>query len=443
MVADAQVFCHPTLAVQYLCLPSPTAPKIEPDIFDVAPDPNDTPISIDLSRRDSSKGLIFIRNWTIIAALAWIKKNSGGGQGIILLLNFYSMFPYLANHMAILCLTRSLSSHQALSCSRVYRPLQFLILQPESMLQKSVPVATLILGLAVLTRMSTFGLMTYALTWDPTTWPESSSFYAVFDGHGGRDAAVYMKNNAMRFFFEDAELPQTADIDEKFLQDLETSHRKSFLLADQALADERCIVDSYCGTTALTALVLGRHLLIANAGDCRAVLCRKGDAVQLSQDHRPSCQVERQRVENLGGTVEYEYLNGELAVTRALGDWYMKLPFGSASPLTAEPEFQWTLLTEDDEFLIIGCDGIWDVISNQEAVSLVRRELRHHNDPQQCARELINQALMRDTCDNVTAIIVCFSSPESQDSDPSRRPRFRLCMSEEARSKLRSLLEGN
>ncbi|KAL0393349.1 UNVERIFIED_CONTAM: putative protein phosphatase 2C 49 [Sesamum radiatum] len=385
MVADAQVFCHPTLAVQYLCLPSPTAPKIEPDIFDVAPDPNDTPISIDLSRRDSALSCSTSIQTTAIfdsTARKYAPKIRSGSHTDI--------GPRSSNedeHIRIDDLCTHLGSNY--------------------------------------------------------TWPESSSFYAVFDGHGGRDAAVYMKNNAMRFFFEDAELPQTADIDEKFLQDLETSHRKSFLLADQALADERCIVDSYCGTTALTALVLGRHLLIANAGDCRAVLCRKGDAVQLSQDHRPSCQVERQRVENLGGTVEYEYLNGELAVTRALGDWYMKLPFGSASPLTAEPEFQWTLLTEDDEFLIIGCDGIWDVISNQEAVSLVRRELRHHNDPQQCARELINQALMRDTCDNVTAIIVCFSSPESQDSVPSRRPRFRLCMSEEARSKLRSLLEGN
>ncbi|KAG8372829.1 hypothetical protein BUALT_Bualt12G0107700 [Buddleja alternifolia] len=277
----------------------------------------------------------------------------------------------------------------------------------------------------------------------PNSWSEPSSFYAVFDGHGGPDAAAYMKNNALKFFFEDAELPQSSDIDEKFLQDLEISHRQSFLLADRALADANSIIDSYCGTTAITALVLGSHLLIANAGDCRAVLCRKGDAVQLSQDHRPSCQVERKRVEDLGGTIEYGYLNGELGVTRALGDWYMKLPFGSASPLTAEPEFQRTLLTEDDEFLILGCDGMWDVLSNQEAVSIVRRELRRNNDPQQCARELINQALKRDICDNVTAIVVCFACPETANSVPPQRPRLRICMSEEARNKLRSLFEGN
>lgn len=270
------------------------------------------------------------------------------------------------------------------------------------------------------------------------SWSEPSSFYAVFDGHGGRDAAAYMKNNAMKIFFEDAELPQTSD-DEKFLQSLEISHRRSYLQADRALADEVSI-DSYCGTTALTALVLGNNLLVANAGDCRAVLCRKGDAIQLSQDHRPSCEVERKRIEDLGGRVEYGYLNGDLAVTRALGDWYMKLPFGSASPLTAEPEFQLTLLTEDDEFLIIACDGIWDAMSNQEAVSIVGRELMYHNDPEQCARELINQALMRDCGDNVTAIVVCFSS-STERQEP--RPRLRFCMSEGARNKLKKLLEGN
>ncbi|KAL2464228.1 putative protein phosphatase 2C 13 [Forsythia ovata] len=273
-------------------------------------------------------------------------------------------------------------------------------------------------------------------------WSQPSAFYAVFDGHGGLDAAAYVKNNAMKFFFEEANLPQTYDNDEKFLLDLERAHREAFLLIDLALADEQSSVDSYCGTTAITALVLGKHLLIANVGDCRAVLCRKGVAVQLSEDHRPSCQLERQRVEDLGGTIEYGYLNGELAVTRALGDWYMKLPLGSASPLTAEPDVSQTLLTEDDEFLIIGCDGIWDVMSNQDAVSLVRRELRHTNDPQQCAQELVNYALMQETSDNLTAIVVCFSSLERQDSVLSQRPRLRFCMSEEARNKLQRLLGG-
>lgn len=273
--------------------------------------------------------------------------------------------------------------------------------------------------------------------------PLPSAFYAVFDGHGGPEAAVYIKENAMKLFFEDADMPQTFDIDDIFLAELENSHRKAFLLADLALADEQSVT-SMCGTTALTALVLGRHLLVANVGDCRAVLCRKGVAVDMSQDHRPSYPPERRRVEELGGYIDDGYLNGYLSVTRALGDWELKLPLGSASPLIADPDVQQVVLTEDDEFLIIGCDGIWDVMSSQYAVSLVRRGLRRHNDPKQCAQELVTEASRLNSADNLTVIVICFSSPACSESCPPQRRRFRCSsLSEEAQNRLKSLLEGN
>lgn len=189
--------------------------------------------------------------------------------------------------------------------------------------------------------------------------------------------------------------------------------------------------------------------MVANAGDCRAVLCRKGQAVDMSQDHRPSYPLERKRVEELGGFVDGdvdggEYLNGVLSVTRALGDWDMKFPRGSASPLIAEPEFRQVVLTEEDEFLIIGCDGIWDKMSSQEAVSLVRRGLRRHDDPEQSARDLVMEALRLNTFDNLTVIVICFSSPDQFEPTPPRQRRFRCCnISMEALCSLRSLLDNN
>ncbi|KAG2588210.1 probable protein phosphatase 2C 2 [Panicum virgatum] len=276
---------------------------------------------------------------------------------------------------------------------------------------------------------------------------ELSAFYGVFDGHGGSDAAAYMKKHAMKLFFEDAEFPQASQEDKMFAESVEDSVRKAFLRADLALADDS-LINRSSGTTALTALILGRQLLVANAGDCRAVLCRKGVAVEMSKDHRPTYDAERQRVIESGGYIEDGYLNGVLSVTRALCDWDMKLPQGSASPLIAEPEIRWTTLTEDDEFLIIGCDGIWDVMTSQHAVSTVRKGLRRHDDPERCARELAMEAKRLETFDNLTVIVVCFVSELSggpASLEPTSNSRLRCCksLSPEALSKLRRWLDSD
>ncbi|KAE8681950.1 putative protein phosphatase 2C 13 [Hibiscus syriacus] len=276
-------------------------------------------------------------------------------------------------------------------------------------------------------------------------FPKPSAFYGAFDGHGGPEAAAYIRKHVLRFFFEDVDFPQTCEVNDVFMEGVENSLSKSFLLADLALADD-CTVNSSSGTTALVAMILGRVLMVANVGDCRAVLCRKGEAIDMSEDHRPIYPSEQRRVEELGGFIDDGYLNGVLSVSRALGDWDMKFPKGSSSPLIAEPEFRQMILTEDDEFLIIGCDGIWDVMSSQHAVSLVRRGLRRHDDPEQCARDLVREALRHNTFDNLTVIMVCFSSGDQREQQPSPRPRrLRCCsLSAEALSSLRrSLLDAN
>ncbi|XP_039048027.1 probable protein phosphatase 2C 49 [Hibiscus syriacus] len=274
-------------------------------------------------------------------------------------------------------------------------------------------------------------------------FPNPSAFYGVFDGHGGPEAAAYIRKHALRFFFEEINFPRTCEVDDVFSEGVENSLRKSFLLADLALADD-CTVNSSSGTTALTALIFGRLLMVANAGDCRAVLCRKGEAIDMSEDHRPTYPSEQRRVEELGGFIADGYLNGVLSVSRALGDWDMKFPKGSSSPLIAEPEFRQMVLTEDDEFLIIGCDGIWDVMTSQNAVSLVRRGFQWHDDPEQCAKDLVMEALRRNSFDNLTVIVICFSSPENREQPAPQQRRFKGCsLSPEALCSLRSLLELN
>ncbi|XP_022769417.1 probable protein phosphatase 2C 27 isoform X3 [Durio zibethinus] len=262
-------------------------------------------------------------------------------------------------------------------------------------------------------------------------FPSPGAFYGVFDGHGGTDAAVFIRNNILKFIVEDSHFPIC----------VEKAIKTAFLKADYAFADASSL-DIYSGTTALTALIFGRRLIIANAGDCRAVLGRRGRAIEMSKDHKPNCTSERLRIEKLGGVIYDGYLNGQLSVARALGDWHMKWPKGSACPLSAEPELQEADLSEEDEFLIMGCDGLWDVMSSQCAVTMARKELMLHNDPERCSRELVREALKRNTCDNLTVIVVCFSN------DPPPRieipqSRVRRSISAEGLNLLKGVLDCN
>ncbi|KAL6573366.1 hypothetical protein OROHE_001825 [Orobanche hederae] len=266
---------------------------------------------------------------------------------------------------------------------------------------------------------------------DIAGFPSPGAFYGVFDGHGGTDAASFVRSNILKFITENTFFPAR----------LEKAIKSAYLKADYAFADD-CSVDISSGTTALTTFICGRKMIVANAGDCRAVLGKRGKAIEMSKDHKPNYTSERLRIEKLGGAIYDGYLNGQLSVSRALGDCHMKGLKGSACPLSSEPELQEALLTEDDEFLIMGCDGLWDVMSSQCAVTMARKELMLHNDPERCSRELVREALKRNTCDNLTVIVICFSPdpPPRIEIAPSR---FRRSISAEGLNLLKGVLEGN
>ncbi|CAM0943397.1 unnamed protein product [Alopecurus aequalis] len=266
---------------------------------------------------------------------------------------------------------------------------------------------------------------------------EIISFYGVFDGHGGKDAALYVRDNLPRLIVEDAAFPL----------ELETVVRRSFVQTDSQFAEKCTLHDGLSsGTTALTAMIFGRSLLVANAGDCRAVLSRRGVAIEMSKDHRTCCDNERERVESLGGYVNDGYLNGQLAVTRALGDWHLdglKETGEPGGPLSAEPELKMITLTKDDEFLIIGSDGIWDYFSNQNSVDFARRRLQEHNDPRRCCKEIVEEAIRRGSADNLTAVMVSFhQEAPPQISRTGSRGRVERSISIEGINNIRMLLEG-
>lgn len=139
-----------------------------------------------------------------------------------------------------------------------------------------------------------------------------------------------------------------------------------------------------------------RFLYAANVGDARVVLCRGGKALRLTYDHKGSDPHEQARVTGAGGLMIGNRVNGMLAVTRSLGDGYMK------SLVTGLPYTTRTELSTEDEFVIVACDGLWDVCSDQEAVELVREVA----DPKVAAKMLVSNAIKSYSSDNITCMVI-------------------------------------
>lgn len=171
---------------------------------------------------------------------------------------------------------------------------------------------------------------------------------------------------------------------------------------------------SQVGTTAVVALVGDRQLYIGNCGDSRAVLCRSGMAIPLTDDHKAAREDETARVEAAGGEVMWwngERVMGVLAVSRSIGDHYLR-PF-----VIAQPEVTILSRTPEDELLLLASDGLWDVMSNQEACSLAQRCLRRaqqrgasrHTAAKVAASVLTRAAIDQGSSDNVTVVVVDLS----------------------------------
>jgi protein phosphatase 1G len=176
------------------------------------------------------------------------------------------------------------------------------------------------------------------------------------------------------------------------------------------------------GCTAVCAMVRNGDLIVANAGDSRCVLSRSGKAVALTQDHKPMDLEEYNRIIKAGGFVADGRVNGSLNLSRALGDLEYKqskdLP-PEAQMVTAFPEIRCEKLQPDaDEFLILACDGIWDVMTNQNAVDFVRERLLAGKTPKQICEEACDRCLAPDTngcgkgCDNMSIVVSVFKGSQ-------------------------------
>ncbi|OEL32656.1 putative protein phosphatase 2C 50 [Dichanthelium oligosanthes] len=262
--------------------------------------------------------------------------------------------------------------------------------------------------------------------------------FGVFDGHGGSEVANYcgdrihvvlreMLSRAARGLEELGELDIKEHWEKVFGDcfqrvDDEVSGEASRFCSG-AVSEVRCkpVAAANVGSTAVVAVVCSSHVIIANCGDSRVVLCRGKEPMALSVDHKPDREDECTRIEAAGGKVinwNGHRVSGILAMSRSIGDRYVK-PF-----LIPTPEVRVIPRAKDDDCLILASDGLWDVISNEDACKVARLQIllwHKKNDglysdeggeptinpaAQAAADYLVRLALMKGSEDNITVTVI-------------------------------------
>ncbi|CAN4089121.1 unnamed protein product [Withania somnifera] len=269
----------------------------------------------------------------------------------------------------------------------------------------------------------------------------TSHFYGVYDGHGGSQVADYCRKRVHLALVEELKLFKHDLVDgsardtrqvqwEKvfsncFLKvDDEVGGKVNIDVCDDNVNTPSCtsepITPETVGSTAVVALISSSHIIVANCGDSRAVLYRGKEAVALSIDHKPSREDEYARIEASGGKViqwNGHRVFGVLAMSRSIGDRYLK-PW-----IIPEPEVMFIPRAREDECLVLASDGLWDVMTNEEACEVARRrillwhkkngtnplpERGQEVDPaaQAAAEYLSSMALQKGSKDNISVIVV-------------------------------------
>ncbi|KAK9103866.1 hypothetical protein Sjap_021120 [Stephania japonica] len=271
-------------------------------------------------------------------------------------------------------------------------------------------------------------------------------YFGVYDGHGGSAVAHVCRDRLHQVIAEEIEIEietETRNADEgtggEDYLDWEKVMVRGFGRVDEEVREMGVEVESMnsIGSTVVVALVSHERVVVANCGDSRAVMSRAGAAVALSHDHKPDRPDEMERVEAAGGRVVdwYGYrILGVLATSRSIGDQHLK-PYVISVPEVIVKE-----RTEEDEFLILASDGMWDVMSNEAACKMVRKCLecarlrdnehristkddaaessggsscscscctsRSESAPAEAAAMLAELALARGSKDNITIVVV-------------------------------------
>ncbi|KAK3164505.1 hypothetical protein QOZ80_1AG0020040 [Eleusine coracana subsp. coracana] len=224
--------------------------------------------------------------------------------------------------------------------------------------------------------------------------------FGIFDGHRGSAAAEFSVRAVPGFLKQLGQDTSPTDaLAEAFVR-TDIAFREELIVHQKSKRITK--KDWHPGCTAVIALIVRNKLFVANAGDCRAILNRAGKPLPMTRDHVASCPKERERVIKAGTDVKWQTDTwrvgaAALQVTRSIGDDDLK------PAVTAQPEIIETALSAEDEFLVIASDGLWDVVSNEDVLSIVKDTVK---EPGMCSKRLATEAAERGSKDNITVIVV-------------------------------------
>ncbi|CAF1026453.1 unnamed protein product [Didymodactylos carnosus] len=220
---------------------------------------------------------------------------------------------------------------------------------------------------------------------------KNCAFFAVYDGHGEQG-------------------------------NVESAIRKGYIEFDKEMSQDDDMREDLAGTTALSVLIKDQKLYCGNVGDSRGIASVNGNVELLSIDHKPNNDDERKRITSAGGWVEFGRVNGNLALSRALGDFIFKRNTDKRPEeqvVTAFPDVMVKNMNEDWEFILLACDGIWDVLSNEEVLKFVRARIAQQMQPEHICEELMTRCLAPNCqmgglgCDNMTVVLICLLHGQS------------------------------
>jgi serine/threonine protein phosphatase PrpC len=231
------------------------------------------------------------------------------------------------------------------------------------------------------------------------------NYYGIYDGHGGKSVSEFLAKNLPKYFLKKKlSYPVTKDYIRTVYDHVQNVLRNNHKNIAYRTGSTCLIVLQYIKNTK-------NWLNVLNTGDSRCIICRDNFAHPLTKDHKPGWPEERHRIEKLGGQIYLDgpdFRIGDLSVSRAFGDI-------EASPyVTHRPDTFKFELDKSDKFIILACDGLWDKVSNEEAVNFVLMKCydnttkKRINKRVNIAEELARYSLQKRSTDNISVIVVFF-----------------------------------